>query len=279
MSQDIISADIVRTDAGRQYHIGVAPEEIAEYILLCGDPARAKRTAALFDTVEHELANREYVTFTGTYEGCPISVMATGIGCDNTEIALVEVSQLVERPTFIRVGSSGALQKEIDLGEFVISTAAVRLENTSTYFVREGYPAVAHYEVVNALIAAADELELPFHVGITGSASGFYGAQARKVPGYPVRFPDIPDELARCGVKNLEMESSTLFSLTAMRDFRAGTICAIYANRPKGTFISAEDKRAAELSCIKSGLKAVTILHQIDAIKRENDWAHMRFTL
>src|SRR2546423_10490 len=140
------SAEIVKTAEGRQYHIGLAPEDVAPFCVLVGDPARATRVSKLFDSVRCERRSREYVAYTGVYRGIPLTVLATGIGCDNTEIAVVEYCQLTPTPTFIRCGSSGALQPEIALGDLIVSTGAVKLENTTSFFVPEGYPALAHHE-------------------------------------------------------------------------------------------------------------------------------------
>ena len=225
MSKTFHSAEIVKTAEGRQYHIGIAPGEIAPYILMCGDPARVHKIAAYFETKNAPIAHRDYVTITGKYKGMPLSVMATGMGPDNTEIALVEISQVVKNPTLIRVGTSGGLLKEAGLGDLLISTGAVRLENTSTFFVHEGYPAIAHYEVVQALITAARQKKIAHHVGLTATAPGFYGAQGRKVPGFMPRDPELPDKLAAQGVANFEMESSALFILSTLAGFRAGTVC------------------------------------------------------
>ena len=97
------SAEIVRTAEGRQYHIGLAPEDVADTCVLVGDPARATKVAKRFDSVRGEWRSREYVALTGVYRGTPLTVLATGIGCDNTEIAVVEYCQLVgDRATFIR---------------------------------------------------------------------------------------------------------------------------------------------------------------------------------
>jgi uridine phosphorylase len=261
------SAEIVKTEEGRQYHIGLAPGEVAPFCLLCGDPARAERVAKRFDAVRFERRNREYVTFTGTYGGAPLTVMATGIGCDNTEIAVIEYCQCIEEPTFIRIGSSGALRPAIGLGDLIITSAAVRLESTTTYFVVEGYPAAAHHEVTLALIEACAGLRVPFHVGLTACAPGFYGAQARKVPGFPVRYPDLPADLERMNVANFEMETSTLFILSTLRGVRAGAVCAAYANRHHNRFIDTETKDRAEAACIEAGLAAVTVLRRMDAAR------------
>ncbi len=258
------SAEVVRTSEGRQYHVGLAPGEVASYVLLCGDPARAERVAELFESVRVEARNREYVTFTGMFDGIEVSVMATGIGCDNTEIAIVELSQVVENPTFLRIGSCGGLQPDIGLGDLVVSSGSVRMENTSTWFVPEGYPAVAHHEVVLSLIEASSRLDHTFHVGLTATASGFYGGQGRKVPGFPPRYPNLESDLGKIRVMNFEMESSTLFTLSNLRGFRSGAVCAVYANRHANRFIDTESKHDAEGRCIKTGLEAIRILKSMD---------------
>ncbi len=107
------SAEIIKDTEGRQYHIGLKEGDVAPYILMCGDPARVKKVAALFDSAGEAICHREYVTVTGKYKGIPVSVMATGMGCDNTEIAVVELSQIVKDPTFIRIGTSGAFKVQL----------------------------------------------------------------------------------------------------------------------------------------------------------------------
>jgi uridine phosphorylase len=263
------SAEVVSTAEGRQYHIGCAPGEVAPNILLCGDPKRAHRVASYFDNACEPITSREYVTITGDYKGLPMTVMATGMGPDNTEIAVVELSQIVESPTFIRIGSSGALKEGIELADLVISTGAVRLENTSTQFVVEGYPAVASYEVVLSLIEAAREKGFIHHTGLTATASGFYGAQARNVPGFPPRDGSIPEKLASMNVSNLEMEASCLFTLAQLSGARAGAVCAIYASRTKNEFIDTETKDLAEKRCIETGLAAFEVLAKLDIAKGE----------
>ncbi|MDQ7780282.1 MAG: nucleoside phosphorylase, partial [Planctomycetota bacterium] len=224
--------------------------------------------ARLFEKVKFERANREYVTFTGTYRGLPISVMATGIGCDNTEIAVIEILQLVRRPTLIRIGSSGGIGKGIKLGDLVISEGAVRLENTSTFFAPEGYPAVASFEVVLALVEAAESLGVEYHLGLTATAPGFYGAQGRTVPGLPApRFPGLAKELERINVANLEMETSALLTLASLAGVRAGAICAVYAERRHNRFITSDVKDKAEMKCVLCGLGALEVLARMDRAK------------
>lgn len=264
MGETFQSAEIVKTPEGRQYHIGVAPGEVAPYVMLVGDPARAAKVARRFERVELERRSREFVTITGVFEGAPLTVTATGIGTDNTEIAVIELCQCVERPTFLRVGSSGALAAGIALGDLVISTGAVKLEATSSWFVPEGYPSVASHEVVLALVEGAARTGARHHVGLTATACGFYGAQGRAVPGFPPRDPELPEKLAAVGVLNMEMEASLLFTLAQLRGVRAGAVCAIYADRTKNAFVDTDAKDAAEARCIECALEAIRTLRRMD---------------
>ncbi|MDP2599701.1 MAG: nucleoside phosphorylase [Deltaproteobacteria bacterium] len=254
------SAEQVRTKEGKQYHIGCKPGDLNPFILLCGDPARVERAAKHFKKPTKPICHREFVTVSGNYEGVPVSVMATGMGPDNTEIAVIEICQIVKNPTFIRIGSCGGLKKGVELGDLVVSTGAVRLENTTRFFVHEGYPAVPHYKVTSALIQAASEKNFRFHSGITATAPGFYGAQARNISGFPPRDPDLLNKLAAQNVINIEMEASVLFVLSQLRGVRAGAVCAVYGNRHANKFIDEKTMKAAEGRCIETGLKAVQIL-------------------
>jgi uridine phosphorylase len=268
MAESYQSAQIVKTSTGKQYHIGCGPDDVCDRIMLVGDPARAEKVASRFDSITVRRANREYVTFTGIYKGAPLTVTATGIGTDNTEIAVIELAQCVQNPTLLRVGSSGALRDGIGLGDLVISTGAVRFEATSTQFVPEGYPAVAHHEVVLALLESSQALsDRKVHLGLTATACGFYGAQGRQVPGFPPRDPERPARLGAIGVANMEMEASLLFTLGQVAGFRTGAVCAIYANRDADTFVDTDMKDAAEAACIETGLGAFEVLRQMDAAR------------
>ncbi|OGQ23425.1 MAG: hypothetical protein A3I05_05625 [Deltaproteobacteria bacterium RIFCSPLOWO2_02_FULL_44_10] len=268
------SANLPATQEGRQYHIGLAPGEVAPFILLCGDPKRARRIATYFKKARPEITNREYVTITGEYQGIPLTVMATGMGPDNTEMAFVELTQIVKSPTMIRVGTSGGLSRKLQLGDQVISTGAVRLENTSTFFVSEGYPALAHHECILALIEAAERKKVSYHVGVTATASGFYGAQGRKIPNLPSRVPNLPATLDAMNVLNFEMEASCLFSLGTLAGIRTGAICTTVANRHFNIFMQKEDILRAEKECLEAGLEAFVILHHMDnARKKKKHWS------
>ena len=253
----------------RQYHIGLGPGELAEYILLPGDPDRTSRIASRFESIELEHRHREFASATGRYRGQRVSVVSTGIGTDNVEIVVAEILAITERPTFIRVGSCGALQPEMTLGDLVITSGAVRLESTTSFFVHDGYPAVADYEAVAALVEAAERLGHRYHVGVTATAPGFFGAQGRPIPQLPIRYPDLAEDMARQRVMNFEMEASALLVLATLARCRAGVVCAVYANRTTGEFVSGAIKDAAEAACIETGLEGLLVLADMDRQKRE----------
>jgi uridine phosphorylase len=253
----------------RQYHIGLGPGDLAEYILLPGDPDRTARIATRFDSIEREHRHREFASVTGTYRGLQVSVVSTGIGTDNVEIVIAEILAITERPTFIRVGSCGALQPEMSLGDLVVSTGAVRLESTTSFFVHDGYPAVADYEAVVALVEAADRLGHRCHVGLTATAPGFFGAQGRPIPQLPIRYPDLAEDMARQRVMNFEMEASALLVLAGLARCRAGVVCTVFADRNTGDFVEGARKDAAEAACVETGLEGLLILAGMDRQKRK----------
>jgi uridine phosphorylase len=251
----------------RQYHIGLGPGELADYILLPGDQDRVERVASRFDSVERTHRHREFASATGLYRGQRVSCVSTGIGTDNVEIVIAEILAITERPTFIRIGSCGALQPGMELGDLVISTGSVRLETTTSWFVHEGYPAVAHYEAVLALVEAAEGLGFKHHLGITATAPGFYGAQGRPIPQLPIRYPDLADEMTRQGILNFEMEASAVLVLAGLGGCRAGVVCAVYANRRTGEFVEGDIKDKAEAATIDTGLESLRVLAELDRQK------------
>ena len=256
-------ADAPHTGA-RQYHIDLERGELAEYVLLVGDPGRVAKVASRWDSVELERSNREIMTATGSYRGMRISCIGTGIGPDNVEIVLAEIMEITDSATLVRIGSSGALGPDVAGGDLVVSTGSVRLENTTDFYVHPGFPAIAHRDVVWALEAACHELGFRYHVGLTATASGFYAPQGRAMRTLPVRYPELADELRRQRVANLEMESSVLFVLAHLAGLRSGTICATYAQRTDGTFLEGAAKEAAEARCIDAGLAGIHLLWQVD---------------
>jgi uridine phosphorylase len=266
-------------DTDRQYHIGLGPGEVSEYILLPGDPDRTDRIAMRLEQVERRHRHREFSSVTGMYRGRRVSVVSTGIGTDNVEIVVAEILAITERPTFVRVGSCGVLREDIALGDLVISSGAVRLESTTSYFVHDGYPAVADYTAVAALVEAAHRAGHTAHVGLTATAPGFFGAQGRPIPQLPIRFPDLAEEMARQRVLNFEMEASALLVLAGLAGCRAGVVCAAYAQRNTGAFVQGEQKDRAEAACIETGLEALCLLAEMDEATRTAGAPHWRPSL
>lgn len=263
----------------RQYHIDLAPGEVAQHILLPGDQDRVAKIAKRFDSVEMERRHREFASVTGTYRGLRVSAISTGIGTDNVEIVLAELLAIVERPTLIRIGSCGVLRDDIGLGELVITSGAVRLETTTSWFVHDGYPAVADYAAVAALVEAANRLGHPAHVGITATAPGFYGAQGRPIPQLPIRYPQLAEEMMRQGVVNFEMEASALLVLGGLAGCRVGVVCTAYAQRASGAFVQGEQKERAEAAVIDTGLEALRLLAEMESAVREAGALHWRPSL
>lgn len=244
----------------RQYHLDVGPGDVEENLLLVGDPDRAARVAARFDAVRFQHHHREYHVHTGTHRGLPMTVVCVGMGAGSMEIAVVELMQLLATPTFVRCGSTGALQPELRLGDLVVSTGAVRMESASLGYVEPGYPAVAHAEVVMALTQAAAQSGRRFHTGLGATASGFYGPQGREAAGLLPLDPGVVDRLERQGVLNMEMETSCLLTLASRKRLRAGAVCAVYAQRTEGSFANADERAAADSACIEVALEGLHIL-------------------
>jgi uridine phosphorylase len=256
---------------GRFYHINCGPGDLAPYIFTCGDPARAAKIARHFDAVAVRRKNREFVTYTGTYQNIPVSVLATGIGAAASAIAVVEAAQCVTPATFIRLGSTGALQPGINLGDLVITWQALREEDTTRHYAPADLEIRAHPQVLAALKEAAAALGAPYHVGTTCTTADFFAGQGRVAPGFPTLEPDKVARLSRAGVLNLEMEMSVYLTLAAVStlNLRAGGACAVFANRIQGTFAGPRLRAQAERRLIEVGLKAVETLVEKDGGKGE----------
>ncbi len=265
MSRKVISAAKPETEEGLQYHIQCKPGDIAPYVLLPGDPDRTRYIANKWDTAKLVAKHREYITYTGLYKGAPISVTSTGIGGPSAAIAVEELLR-VGAKVLIRVGTTGAIQPEIKVGDIIITIASVRLEGTSKQYIIPEYPAAAHYEVILALVEAAETLGVRYHLGITATTDSFYTGQAR--PGYKgykqswmaTLIPDL--KVAR--VLNFEMESATILTLANIYGVRAGCVCAVLANRITDEF----EINAGVEEAVNVANESVKILYEWDEIKR-----------
>lgn len=257
---------------GRQYHIHCRQGDVGRYVFLPGDPARSSLIAAKFDQHWKVVENREYVTYTGTVDGHKVSVTSTGIGGPSTAIAIEELSR-IGADTFIRIGGSGGMQPEVVPGDLVIATASVRDEGTSMWYIPMEYPAVASYDVVSAMIQAAEKLNKKYHVGIVNSKAAFYGQEFNRneFPSY-----DFLDNRwkawIRGGVLAAEMEAAVIFVLASIKRMRGGCILVIGGNqeivkdidqyRPMKSIYSKEE-------AIEVGIESVRILAKWDEEKKK----------
>ncbi|ERG94838.1 nucleoside phosphorylase [Haloquadratum walsbyi] len=247
-----------------QYHLEITANDIADTVLLPGNPGRVETITEIWDQATVYGDHREFRTATGTYQETPISVTSTGIGGPSAAIAIEELAR-IGAETFIRVGSCGALSADVAVGDLIISSGAIRQEGTSAEYVRDDYPAVADYEVISALTAAAEQLGHDYHVGVTLSTDSFYPGQDR--PGFngytAPGSGSLIEELKQLNVMNIEMEAATLLTIASLYQLRAGAICTVYANRETGEFQSGDDTKAAETATLGCHLLA-----EMDAAKR-----------
>jgi uridine phosphorylase len=208
---------------GRKYHIGLAKGEVGEYVLVPGDPGRTPMVAKFLDNAREVAFSREYRTFTGSLDGVPVSTISSGMGGPSVAIAVEELNELGVH-TFLRVGTCGAAQPEIKMGDLVIAIGSVRSEGTPNGYVPLEYPAVASLDVVNALAEAAQKAGAPHHVGVIRSVDALY---SDLMPDRMPRPHHLHEELAmwsRAGILSNDMETSTLFVVARLRKLRAGTI-------------------------------------------------------
>jgi uridine phosphorylase len=248
-----------------QYHLNCKRGDLAQYLLVSGDPERVPKIAKHWNKVKEVSAHREFRAFTGTYKGTKLSAISSGIGPAATSIVVNEAANIGVN-TFIRVGSCGALQKNIECGDLIISSAAVRLDGTSNWYVMPEYPAVADYEVLLALVEAAESLGVRYHVGITATASDFYAGQARTAfkDIHNPQYDNLISTLQKANVLNFEMETATLYVLCSLFGLKAGAVCAVYANRVTDKF----QPHVGEEECIKVANEAVKILDTWNKKKR-----------
>ncbi|MBO4246548.1 nucleoside phosphorylase [Halomicrobium sp. IBSBa] len=265
-----MTADSEDPNDGEQYHLEVAPGDVAPSVLLPGNPERVAKVVESWDDHEVVADHREYRTATGEYDGTPISVTSTGIGSPSAAIAVEELAR-VDAETLLRVGSCGAIQEQASIGDLIITTGAVRQEGTSEEYVREDYPATADHRVVSALVAAAEELGYDYHLGLTCSTDSFYAGQSR--PGFEGFEASGSDErieaLRAAGVLNFEMEASAILTLANLYGLRAGAVCTVYANRVTGEFRTAGERKAAKTASL-----AVDYLEQMDEAVEASDADH-----
>lgn len=196
-----------------QPHIQLDETLNIKYAILPGDPARVGRIAQQLENVEELKFNREYRSLRGTYKGVPVLAMSTGMGGPSTAIGVEELCKIGIRCA-IRIGSAGALQEGIGLGDLIIASGAVRDDGTSAAYVPPQYPAVADPELLAACVRSAREKGIRHHVGIARSHDALY-----LEPEY-----DVSEEMSKRGVLGADMETATLLTIAAIRGMKAASI-------------------------------------------------------
>jgi uridine phosphorylase len=259
----------LQTD-GSVYHLNLHPDEIANNIILVGDPGRVAVVSDKFDVIEIKKQNREIITHTGLYKNKRITVLSTGMGTDNLDIVVNELDALVNIDlqkripkeihtslNLIRLGTCGGLQVDMCIDTWIASAYSLGMDGLLHYYQHD--PIVSEEEIVSRFItqtswdsnlprpyaiAASDKLleQIAFDIrkGITLTASGFYGPQCRMLR-LPLGVADFTEKLQNVTCRglqftNMEMESSALYCLSKLLGHNALTICVVIANRPNKTF-------------------------------------------
>ncbi|MDQ3857961.1 MAG: DeoD-type purine-nucleoside phosphorylase [Actinomycetota bacterium] len=218
-------------------HVRAEQGDYAEACLLPGDPLRAKYIAETFlESAEERNAERGMLGYTGMYNGCPVSVQATGMGCPSAGIVIEELVQLgVKR--LLRIGTCGGLQPDLRLGDLIVAISAVPADQTAVHYVGgEPHAPTADWSLIHAAVHAAKELGRSVRVGPIVSSDVFYDPDAERARRWSER-----------GILGVEMEAAVLFTLGALRKVQAGCLLTVSDVIVEGEFerISDTDLRAA----------------------------------
>jgi len=247
----------------KQYHIQLDRKIIrnAKIAILPGDPGRVIKIGEKLSSKSRELAfNREYRSYLVPIgKKDHILVVSTGIGGPSTAICIEELASLGVT-TFVRIGTTGSIQKNLKVGDVVITSGSVRLDGTSTHYAPLAYPAIPDFFVTRILVEAAEKAGISFKVGITASSDTFYPGQERydSFTGYVIRdFQGSMKEWQKLNVLNYEMESSALFTTISALGLRAGCIAGVIVSRATTEKIRKSDVKRAEDNTIEVIRKSI----------------------
>lgn len=215
-----------------QFHIKMDAGDVGTYVFLPGDPKRSQEIAAYLEHARHIQTNREFTTYTGYLNGTKVSVCSTGIGGPSAAIAMEELHNIGAR-TFIRVGTCGGMSLDVLAGDLVIATGAIRMEGTSKEYAPIEFPAVASFDIVQALKEAAQKSDMPHHLGVVECKDAFYGQH--KPEDKPVSYELLNKWQAWLRLNTLasEMESAALFVVAQYLGCRVGTILYCLNNQER----------------------------------------------
>jgi len=217
------------------FHLGLTKTMLdgAKIAIVPGDPERVKRIAELMENATFLASHREYTSYLAYIDSQAVVVCSTGIGGPSTSIAVEELAQLGVT-TFLRIGTTGAIQSHVNVGDVIVTQASVRLDGASLHFAPMEFPAVADFNATTAMVTACRDAGIEPHVGITASSDTFYPGQERydTVSGRVIRqFKGSMQEWQELGVLNYEMESSTLFTMCASQGWAAACVAGVIVNR------------------------------------------------
>lgn len=246
------------------YHIQMKKGDVGRYVLLPGDPGRCEPISKYFDNAKKVAQHREYTTYTGYLLGEKVSVTSTGIGGPSTAIAVEELSK-IGADTFIRVGTSGGMQKYTKVGDLAITSGAVRDEGTAEHYMPLAFPAVANIDVTLALREAAEKLGFPYHVGISQSKDSFYGQhQPERMP-VSYRLQNRWKAWIAGGVLCSEMEAATIFVVCSVLKKRAGGVMLVAGNQELPPLSPEERAKLTDLDpLLRTAVEALKILIEKD---------------
>lgn len=217
---------------GTQFHIGVKDGEVGKYVILPGDPKRCEKIAAYLEDAKKIADLREYTTYTGYLNGEKVSVASTGIGGPSAAIALQELVDAGAQ-TFIRLGTCGGMDLKVKGGDLIVATGAVRMEGTSKEYAPIEFPAVANFEIVNALAEAAEEKGVNAHVGVVQCKDSFYGQHEPENMPVSYELEGKWKAWLQMGCLGSEMESAALFTVANYLGVRCGTILLAVGNQER----------------------------------------------
>ncbi len=245
--------------SGKQYHTGIGPEDIGEYVIMPGDPKRCAKIAEHFDDAKLVVDQREYTTYTGYLDGVKVSVTSTGIGGPSAAIAIEELSKSGAH-TFLRVGTCGGMQTDVCGGDVVIATGAIRMEGTSKEYAPIEYPAVPDLTVTNALVQSAKNQGITYHTGVVQCKDSFFGQHEPEVMPVSYELENKWQAWLRMGCLASEMESAALFIVGSFLRVRVGSCFLVVANQEREK-LGLPNKQAHDTEiAIKTAVEALRIL-------------------
>ena len=242
--------------SGKQYHIGVGKGDVGEYVILPGDPKRCAKIAKYFDNPQLVGDSREFVTYTGTLNGTKVSVTSTGIGGPSAAIAMEELVACGAK-TFIRVGTCGGIDLDVKGGDIVVATAAIRFEGTSKEYAPIEFPAVANFDVTNALVEAAKDLGYTTHAGVVQCKDAFYGQHRPETLPNSYELLNKWDAWCKLHAKASEMESAALFIVAQYLNVRCGSCFLAVANQERAKRGLSNEQHHDTEGAIKVGIEAL----------------------